>query len=70
MYSIAIIVAVASNDSRKREASNENQLHFTISRNFQSGDPEMVVALTLDLLVTKKGGGEREEEEEERFLYP
>lgn len=52
--SVAIIIAVASNDPRKHEATNENRLHFTVSRNFQSGDPETLVAFTPDPSVAEK----------------
>lgn len=63
--SVAIIIAVASNDLRKYEATNENRLHFTVSRNFQSGDPETLVAFTPDpSAAKKKGGSERGVERE------
>lgn len=56
-------MAVASNDPRKHEATNENRLHFTVSRNIQSGDPETLVAFTPDpSAAKKKEGSERERE--------
>lgn len=72
LTSRVIIVVVASNDPRKHEASNENRLHFTASRNFQSGDLETLVAFTPNPSAAKKErrervhGGEREEEWGER----
>lgn len=55
--SVAIIIAVASNDPRKHGATNENRLHFTVSRNFQSDDPETLVAFTPDPSAAKKKEG-------------
>lgn len=61
---VAIIVAVASNDPRKHGATNENRLHFTASRNFQSGDPETLVAFTSDSSAAKRKKGRQKKKSE------
>lgn len=64
---VAIIVVVASNDPRKHEATNENGLHFTASRNFQSGDPETLVAFTPSSSAAKKKREKRVNERKKRM---
>lgn len=71
---VAIIIIVASNDPRKHEATNKNRLHFTASRNFQSGDLETLVAFTPDPSVArrkkqrKRGGGRRNRKKKKEVL--